>query len=115
MTIAFSSVLGALGLAVVVFIFHKCKHRIQYLHQPLNSTGDAGKDHPPSPTPPLTIRPANTTSSFIKQLKMSFSADEFAADDDTLVISGGLYDGHPIYDNVPPVPADQSQFRLQFL
>nr|XP_040059077.1 sialomucin core protein 24-like isoform X2 [Gasterosteus aculeatus aculeatus] len=82
MTIAFSSVLGALGLAVVVFIFHKCKHRIQYLHQPLNSTGDA---------------------------------DEFAADDDTLVISGGLYDGHPIYDNVPPVPADQSQFRLQFL
>ncbi|KAM8914931.1 uncharacterized protein AB9W97_012104 isoform 1-T2 [Spinachia spinachia] len=81
MTVAFSSVLGVLGLAVVVFMFHKCKHKIQYLHQPLNSTGDT---------------------------------DDFVADDDTLVISGGLYDGHPIYDNVPPVPADQSQFPLHF-
>ncbi|KAL6112543.1 uncharacterized protein ACO6RY_09280 [Pungitius sinensis] len=82
LTIAFSSVLGVLGLALVVFMFLKCKHKIQYLHQPLNSTGDP---------------------------------DEFVADEDTLVISGGLYDGHPIYDNLPPVPADQSQFRLQFL
>ncbi|XP_037304346.2 sialomucin core protein 24-like [Pungitius pungitius] len=81
MTIAFSSVLGVLGLALVMFMFLKCKHKIQYLHQPLNNTGDP---------------------------------DEFVADDDTLVISGGLYDGHPIYDNLPPVPADQSQFRLQF-
>lgn len=41
--------------------------------------------------------------------------DGFAANEDTLVISGGLYDGHPIYDNVPPTPAEPSQFRLQFL
>ncbi|XP_068568601.1 sialomucin core protein 24-like isoform X2 [Cebidichthys violaceus] len=82
MTIVFSVVLGVFALAMVVFMFHRCKHKIQYLHQPLNNTGDT---------------------------------DEFVADDDTLVISGGLYDGHPIYDNVPTAPADQSQFRLQFL
>ncbi|XP_042364450.1 sialomucin core protein 24-like isoform X2 [Plectropomus leopardus] len=82
MTILFSVVLGVLALALVVFMFHRCKHRIQYLHQPLNNTDDT---------------------------------DTFEADDDTLVISGGLYDGHPIYDNVPPSPAGQSQFRLQFL
>ena len=46
---------------------------------------------------------------------IKFSADAFVADDDTLVISGGLYDGHPIYDNVPTVSEDQSQFRLEFL
>ncbi|KAI9524456.1 hypothetical protein NQZ68_018139 [Dissostichus eleginoides] len=63
---------------------YRCKHNIQYLHQPLNNTDD--------------------------------TADAFVADDDTLVISGGLYDGHPIYDNVPEAPAaDRSQFRLQFL
>lgn len=37
------------------------------------------------------------------------------ADPDTLVISGGLYDGHPIYDHVPPARQDESQFRLEFL
>lgn len=78
MTIVFSAVLGAFALALVVLMFHKCKHKIQYLHQPLNNAGD-----------------------------------EFVAEDDTLVISGGLYDGHPIYDNVPTAPDDQSQFRLQ--
>ncbi|KAM6946931.1 uncharacterized protein PEZ65_000649 isoform 2-T2 [Lycodopsis pacificus] len=78
MTIVFSVVLGVFALAGVVFMFHRCKHKIQYLHQPLNNT------------------------------------DEFVADEDTLVISGGLYDGHPIYDNVPAAPADQSQFHLQF-
>ncbi|XP_054473475.1 sialomucin core protein 24-like isoform X2 [Anoplopoma fimbria] len=81
MTIVFSVVLGVFALAVVVFMFQKCKHKIQYMHQPLNNTGDMG---------------------------------DFVADDDTLVISGGLYDGHPIYDNVPTIQADQSQFRLQF-
>ncbi|XP_031157749.1 cell wall protein DAN4 isoform X2 [Sander lucioperca] len=82
LTVLFSVVLGVFALALVVFMFHRCKHKIQYLHQPLNNTDDT---------------------------------DAFAAEDDTLVISGGLYDGHPIYDNVPTAPADQSQFRLQFL
>lgn len=43
------------------------------------------------------------------------SADEFGADGDTLIISGGLYDGNPICDNVPTSPEDQSQFHLEFL
>ncbi|KAI4826768.1 hypothetical protein KUCAC02_030201 [Chaenocephalus aceratus] len=82
MTIVFSVVLGVFALALVGFMFRRCKHNIQYLHQPLNNTDDT---------------------------------DAFVADDDTLVISGGLYDGHPIYDNVPEAPAaDRSQFRLQF-
>uniref|UniRef100_A0A8C4I6K6 Uncharacterized protein n=1 Tax=Dicentrarchus labrax TaxID=13489 RepID=A0A8C4I6K6_DICLA len=79
MTILFSVVLGVFAMAVVVFMFHQCKQKIQYLHQPLNNTDDT---------------------------------DAFVAGDDTLVISGGLYDGHPIYDNVPTPSADQSQFRL---
>ncbi|TDH13750.1 hypothetical protein EPR50_G00036350 [Perca flavescens] len=82
LTVLFSVVLGVFALALVVFMFHRCKHKIQYLHQPLNNTDDT---------------------------------DAFVAEDDTLVISGGLYDGHPIYDNVPTAPADQSLFRLQFL
>lgn len=83
MTIIFSVVLGVFAVALVVFMFHKCKHKIQYLHRPLNNTDD--------------------------------TADAFVPDDDTLVISGGLYDGHPIYDNVPTASADQSRFRLEFL
>ncbi|XP_041636542.1 sialomucin core protein 24-like [Cheilinus undulatus] len=82
LTIIFSVILGVFVMAPVVFMFHKCKHKFQYLHQPLT----------------------NITES-----------DTFGADDDTLVISGGLYDGHPIYDNVPTVSEDQSQFRLEFL
>ncbi|KAK5603488.1 hypothetical protein CRENBAI_006325 [Crenichthys baileyi] len=82
MTIIFSGMLGLFAVAVVMIMFYKCKHKIQYLHQPLTTTDDT---------------------------------DGFVADDDTLVISGGLYDGHPIYDNVPPPPAEQSQFHLEFL
>ncbi|XP_056241858.1 sialomucin core protein 24-like [Seriola aureovittata] len=82
MTIVFSVALGVFGVALVIFMFHRCKQKIQYLHQPLNNTDDT---------------------------------DAFVADDDTLIISGGLYDGHPIYDNVPTAPEDQSQFRLEFL
>ncbi|XP_041834230.1 sialomucin core protein 24-like [Melanotaenia boesemani] len=82
MTIIFSAVLALFVVALLIIMLHRCKHKIQYLHQPLNDTEDTGG---------------------------------FMADEDTLVISGGLYDGHPIYDNVPPVPADQSQFRLEFL
>ncbi|XP_022597886.1 flocculation protein FLO9-like [Seriola dumerili] len=82
MTIVFSVALGVFGVALVIFMFHRCKQKIQYLHQPLNNTNDT---------------------------------DAFVADDDTLIISGGLYDGHPIYDNVPTAPEDQSQFRLEFL
>uniref|UniRef100_A0A8C3G597 Uncharacterized protein n=1 Tax=Cyclopterus lumpus TaxID=8103 RepID=A0A8C3G597_CYCLU len=89
MTIVFSVVLGVFAVAVVVFMLHKCKHKIQYLHQPLNNTGDAGK-----------VFPFVMHSVHIRSY------------DDTLVISGGLYDGHPIYDNVPTAPEDQSQFRL---
>ncbi|GAA6216781.1 flocculation protein FLO9-like [Lates japonicus] len=81
MTIVFSVALGVFGLALVMFMFHRCKQKIQYLHQPLNNT----------------------------------DGDAFVADDDTLIISGGLYDGHPIYDNVPEAPEDRSQFRLEFL
>lgn len=38
----------------------------------------------------------------------------FVSDDDTLVISGGLYDAHPIYDNVPTLSDDQYEYRLEF-
>ncbi|XP_008278374.1 integumentary mucin A.1-like isoform X2 [Stegastes partitus] len=79
MTIVFSVVLGVFMAALLMFVFHKCKQKLQFMHQPLHNT------------------------------------DEFVADDDTLVISGGLYDGHPIYDNVPSAPGDQSQFRLEFI
>nr|XP_019952086.1 PREDICTED: flocculation protein FLO11-like [Paralichthys olivaceus] len=82
MTIVFSVVLGVFALSLVIFMYHRCRQRIQYLHQPLNNS-----DFP----------------------------DAFVADDDTLIISGGLYEGHPIDDNVPTVPEDQSQFRLEFL
>lgn len=82
MTIVFSAVLGAFGAALLMFMFHRCKHKIQFMHQPLHNTDNT---------------------------------DGFLADDDTLVISGGLYDGHPIYDNVPPVPGNESQFRLEFI
>ncbi|XP_026205851.1 uncharacterized protein C1235.01 [Anabas testudineus] len=82
MTIVFSVILGLFAVVLVVLLFKRCKHKFQYLHQPLNNTSDT---------------------------------DLYVADDDTLVISGGLYDGHPIYDNVPTAPADQSQFRLEFL
>lgn len=46
MTIVFSVALGVFALVLVVFVFHRCKHKIQYLHQPLNNTGDTGKDLP---------------------------------------------------------------------
>lgn len=82
MTIVFSVILGVFIVALVVFALYKYKHKIQYLHQPLNSADNT---------------------------------DAFVDDGDTLVISGGLYDGHPIYDNVPPPPSDRSQFRLDFL
>lgn len=82
MTIVFSAVLGVFAAALLMFMFHKCKHKIQFMHQPLHNT-------------------ENT--------------DAFVADDDTLVISGGLYDGHPIYDNVPTATGNQSQFRLDFI
>lgn len=106
MTIVFSAVLGAFALALVVLMFHKCKHKIQYLHQPLNNAGKAF---------PLVMHSVYRIVSVVSNVlnPISFSGDEFVAEDDTLVISGGLYDGHPIYDNVPTAPDDQSQFRLQ--
>ncbi|XP_060926079.1 sialomucin core protein 24-like [Limanda limanda] len=82
LTIVFSVVLGVFLVSLVVFMFRRCRQKIQYLHQPLNNS-----DCP----------------------------DAFVADDDTLVISGGLYDGHPMDDNAPAVPDDQSRFRLEFL
>ncbi len=42
MTIIFSVVLGVFAVASVVLMFHKCKQKMQYLHQPLN-TDDTGK------------------------------------------------------------------------
>uniref|UniRef100_A0A3Q3QQD6 Uncharacterized protein n=1 Tax=Monopterus albus TaxID=43700 RepID=A0A3Q3QQD6_MONAL len=83
LTIVFSVILGVFAVVLVVFMFHRCKQKVQYLHQPLHNNGDTGRSFP------------------------------FIIYDDTLVISGGLYDGHPIYDNVPTAPADQSQFRLE--
>uniref|UniRef100_A0A3Q1FBK2 Cell wall integrity and stress response component 4-like n=1 Tax=Acanthochromis polyacanthus TaxID=80966 RepID=A0A3Q1FBK2_9TELE len=74
-TIVFSAVLGAFGAALLMFMVHKCKHKIQFMSR-------------------------------------SSSYNQY---DDTLVISGGLYDDHPIYDNVPPVPGNESQFRLEFI
>lgn len=46
LTVLFSVVLGVFALALVVFMFHRCKHKIQYLHQPLNNTDDTGKIFP---------------------------------------------------------------------
>ncbi|KAK7916458.1 hypothetical protein WMY93_012219 [Mugilogobius chulae] len=43
------------------------------------------------------------------------SDDLSTAEPDTLVISGGLYDEHPIYDNLPPNRQDEPQFHLEFL
>uniref|UniRef100_A0A3Q3LDY3 Cell wall integrity and stress response component 4-like n=1 Tax=Mastacembelus armatus TaxID=205130 RepID=A0A3Q3LDY3_9TELE len=82
LTIVFSVILGLFAVAIIVLVLHKCKQKLQYMHQPLNNSSDT---------------------------------EMFVADDDTLVISGGLYDGHPIYDDVPTAPAEQSQFRLEFL
>ncbi|XP_015255656.1 PREDICTED: uncharacterized protein LOC107101304 [Cyprinodon variegatus] len=81
LTIIFSGMLGLFALATVMIMLYKCKHKLQYLHQPLHTTDDT---------------------------------DGFTVDEDTLVISGGLYDGHPIYDNLPPPHEEQSQFRLEF-
>ncbi|XP_029989401.1 agglutinin-like protein 5 [Sphaeramia orbicularis] len=83
LTIVFCSILGVCVVVLVLFMFHRCKHKLQYMHQPLNNTDSTG--------------------------------GAFTTDDDTLVISGGLYDGHPIYDNVPTPRTDESQFRLEFL
>ncbi|KAM3877754.1 sodium-coupled monocarboxylate transporter 1 [Diretmus argenteus] len=82
MTILFSIVLGVFAVGLVMYTFHRCKQKIQYLHQPLYNTEDT---------------------------------DRFVADDDTLVISGGLYDDHPICDNQPTATTEQAQFRLEFL
>lgn len=83
LTITFSLMLSFFALALVVITIHRCSHKVQYLHQPLNNT-----DH----------------------------LNAFTADPDNLIISGGLYEGHPIYDNVPPPTIqDESQFRLEFL
>ncbi|XP_043977036.1 sialomucin core protein 24-like [Gambusia affinis] len=75
MTIIFSGMLGLFALTIVMIMFYKCKHKFQYLHQPLDTTD---------------------------------GTDGFVLDDDNLVISGGLYDAHPIYDNVPPTSAEPS-------
>lgn len=45
MTIIFSAVLGMFAVALIGFMLHKCKHKIQYLHRPLN-TDDTGKEFP---------------------------------------------------------------------
>lgn len=45
MTIIFSAVLGMFAVALIGFMLHKCKHKIQYLHRPLN-TDDTGKQFP---------------------------------------------------------------------
>lgn len=45
-------------------------------------------------------------------------AEAFVTDDDTLVISGGLYDGHvcePITTQDDPISCQPTQFRLEFL
>lgn len=44
MTILFSVALGVAALGLVVYVFHRCKQRIQYLHQPLDNTEDTGKE-----------------------------------------------------------------------
>lgn len=43
MTIIFSVVLGVFLLALVMTLLCKCRYKLQYLHQPLNSTNEAGK------------------------------------------------------------------------
>ncbi|CAJ1050271.1 sialomucin core protein 24-like [Xyrichtys novacula] len=82
MTVLFSVILLVFVMALVLFVFRRCKHKIQYLHQPLTNTDDA---------------------------------DGLEADEDSLVISGGLYDGHPTNDNAATASNEQSQFRLEFL
>lgn len=112
MTIVFSAVLGVFAMALVLFMFQKCKHKIQYLPQPLTNSDDAGKgshlshNHYKISYLRLTVE---------KKKNTEFLTDAFVTDEDTLVISGGLYDGHPIYDNVPTAQERDSQFRLEFL
>ncbi|OCT91625.1 uncharacterized protein LOC108709394 [Xenopus laevis] len=98
LTSIFSTILGIVALAIIVFIFRKYKkRRSQYLHQPLD-------EYPYD------------------------SADRYSAPDDTLVISGGLYDGPRIYnpnmtaleeeDSQPdyvPFNSRPGQFILEFL
>lgn len=45
-TIIFGVILGVIVMSLVGFMFHKCKHNIQYLHQPLNNSEDMGKELP---------------------------------------------------------------------
>uniref|UniRef100_A0A3B5QL77 Uncharacterized protein n=1 Tax=Xiphophorus maculatus TaxID=8083 RepID=A0A3B5QL77_XIPMA len=56
------------------------------------------------------VNPINFSHHYLIKATVQFSTDGFVLDDDTLVISGGLYDAHPIYDNVPPTPAEPSLF-----
>lgn len=44
MTIVLSVVLGVFALALATLMFHRCKQRLQYVHQPLNN--DMGKEFP---------------------------------------------------------------------
>ncbi|XP_034021905.1 mucin-22 [Thalassophryne amazonica] len=82
MTIFFSVVLGLFGVALVLLMYHRCKQKIQYFHQPLDNTEDT---------------------------------DQFVTDDDTLIISGGLYDGHSLSANPEAATREQPQLRLEFL
>lgn len=111
MTLVLSVALGVVVVALVVFMFYRCKVKIQFLHQPLDNTNDTGK------LPLHLIVQSIQSILLIISSKNTYltPTEGFGADDDTLVISGGLYDGHPIYDNIPTPPEDQSQFRLEFL
>ncbi|KAG7472145.1 hypothetical protein MATL_G00105550 [Megalops atlanticus] len=107
MTIFFSVLLGVAILAVVVYSLTRCRREgTQFMHRPLyNNSEEPGE-----------------------QLSGFSGADRFKARDDTLVISGGLYDGPEVFnptmtteedvgfhsDQLPFAPGP-AQFRLEFL
>ncbi|XP_036390077.1 sialomucin core protein 24-like [Megalops cyprinoides] len=107
MTIFFSVLLGVAILAVVVYSLTRCRREgTQFMHRPLyNNSEEPGE-----------------------QLSGFSGADRYVARDDTLVISGGLYDGPEVFnpamtteedvgfhsDQLPYAPGP-AQFRLEFL
>lgn len=99
LTVLFSALLGAIVVIVLVYFMHKYRKRKQTRVQYTH-----------------------------RRLQSEDTGDQFAAADDTLVISGGLYDGPQIYNPTMTVQNEDdfqtdasgfgytsTQFRLEFL
>lgn len=108
-TIVFSVALAVVLAVLSVCALRRCHSRSQFAHQPLDQSGDMSKK--------LGFHASLHANVFSNVLLSSFQTlptGTFVSDDDTLVISGGLYDAHPIYDNVPTPSDEQHEYRLEF-